>query len=43
VPYFDITDSKNREITNKTFIGKYLLIDFWQVGVRGVGKKIHTW
>lgn len=28
-PYFDITDSKNREITNETFKGEYLLIDFW--------------
>lgn len=28
-PYFNITDSKSREITNETFKGKYLLIDFW--------------
>lgn len=28
-PSFTITDSKNREITNETFKGKYLLIDFW--------------
>jgi thiol-disulfide isomerase/thioredoxin len=29
VPYFSITDNKKREITNETFMGKYLLIDFW--------------
>lgn len=28
-PYFNITDSKNRKITNETFKGKYVLIDFW--------------
>jgi len=28
-PYFKITDNKNRVITNKTFKGKYVLIDFW--------------
>lgn len=28
-PDFTITDSKNQEYTNKTFKGKYLLIDFW--------------
>ncbi|MEO9211322.1 MAG: TlpA disulfide reductase family protein [Ginsengibacter sp.] len=28
-PHFNITDNKNREITNETFKGKYLLIDFW--------------
>jgi len=28
-PYFKITDNKNRVITNKTFEGNYLLIDFW--------------
>jgi|GEM_PF-455738 len=28
-PYFNIIDSKSREITNEAFKGKYLLIDFW--------------
>ena len=28
-PYFSISDNKKREITNETFKGKYLLIDFW--------------
>ena len=28
-PSFDITDNNNQKITNETFKGKYLLIDFW--------------
>ncbi|HEV8083167.1 MAG TPA: TlpA disulfide reductase family protein [Chitinophagaceae bacterium] len=28
-PNFKIVDSKNRTLTNETFKGKYLLIDFW--------------
>jgi len=28
-PSFKIIDSKNRTLTNETFKGKYLLIDFW--------------
>jgi len=28
-PHFKISDYKNREITNETFKGKYVLIDFW--------------
>lgn len=28
-PYFKVIDSKNRTLTNETFKGKYLLIDFW--------------
>ena len=28
-PYFNVIDSKSQELTNETFKGKYLLIDFW--------------
>lgn len=28
-PYFKIIDNKNRVLTNDTFKGKYLLLDFW--------------
>ena len=28
-PYFNIIDSKSQKLTNETFKGRYLLIDFW--------------